>query len=130
MTYIESMRNFVRQSKQRPEMEQTSKDVWGAKVVRLFEKDGVVSKEIVPLECWFVQYEVQSGDTIQAVKEAVLQKVIEFERRKFNELDSGDYICEQLDDWNFAFTPNGMLLCDGKVTMTKYAVIVRREAEK
>ena len=72
----------------------------------------------------------EDGYTIQAVKEAVLQKVIEFERRKFNELDSGDYICEQLDDWNFAFTPNGTLLCDGKVTMTKYAVIVRREAEK
>ena len=70
MTYIESMRNFVRQSKQRPEMEQPGKDVWGTQVVRLFEKDGVVSKEIVPLECWFVQYEVQSGDTIQAVKRA------------------------------------------------------------
>lgn len=108
-------------------IKKTSDFVWGKDVVRMIDLgNGNYETERYDLENWYISLPCHEDTYIPTLidcfKELVKQKDNP-QSKTWEELKN--YTCHQLCDWEWLENEQGQIVQNGKVTLVKYAIILK-----
>ena len=101
--------------------------VWGKDVIRMKDLgEGKYDEGRFQLENWYISLpcneETYVPTLVDCFKELVRQKD---NPQSFTWEIAKDYTCHQLCDWNWLENDKGEIVQNGKVTLVKYAIILK-----
>ena len=104
-----------------------TKFVWGKDVIRMKDLgNGEYERDKHELENWYISLpcneETYIPTLVDCLKELVRQKD---NPKSFIWEIAKDYTCHQLCDWLWLENENGEIVPNGKVTLVKYAIILK-----
>lgn len=108
-------------------IKKTSAFVWGKNVVRMKDLgNGTYKRDEHELENWYISLPCNEGTYVPTL----VDRFKELVRQKDNPQsmlweEAKDYTCHQLCDWVWLENEKGEIVQNGKVTLVKYAIILK-----
>ena len=113
----------------RPDIETTSKYVWGKDIKLPFYHDGAYNTSTFELENWCVTLDILKFNTIEELINAAVEGIANEEVLRFFEADpSAEYnntmVCHQLCEWQVLLDEDSNPLQGNLLTLVKYAKFI------